>query len=182
MKAVTYLDDVINETLRVRPALVSGGYRVTPAEGLQVDEQFIPSDVNVFVPTPTIHRDPRYWQKPDEFLPERFGERREEMGTDGAPYIPFNLGDFSHLPPSSPPAPFFLPVLAIFLDPRFLGAYQCPGKNLALESLRISVSRICQEFNLSVAPGEMGDTFEAEVVDTFTTRLPPLKICLAARS
>lgn len=98
VKAVTYLDDIINETLRVRPALVSGGYRVTPAEGLQVDEQFIPGDVNIFVPAPTIHRDPRYWKKPDEFLPERFGELREEIGTDGAPYIPFNLGTFLAAP------------------------------------------------------------------------------------
>lgn len=63
-----------------------------------------------------------------------------------------------------------------------LGAYQCPGENLALESLRISVSRICQEFNLSLAPGETGEKFEADVIDTFTTRLPPQDIRLAARS
>lgn len=93
VKAITYLDDIIHETLRVRPALVSGGYRVTPPEGLQVDEQFIPGHVNVFVPAPTIHKDARYWKRPEEFLPERFGELREEMGTDGAPYIPFNLGE-----------------------------------------------------------------------------------------
>lgn len=89
IKAVTYLDDVIHETLRVRTALVSGGYRVTPPEGLEVDEQYIPGDVNVFVPAPTIHKDPRCWEKPDEYLPERFGELREEMHTDGAcPGVP----------------------------------------------------------------------------------------------
>lgn len=97
-KAITYIDDVLHETLRVRPALVSGGYRVTPPEGLQVDEQYIPGGVNVFVPAPTIHQDPRYWKRPEEFLPERFGELRTELGTDSAPYMPFNLGK---LPPLS---------------------------------------------------------------------------------
>lgn len=32
VKAIPYLDDVIQETLRLRPAVLTGGYRVTPAE------------------------------------------------------------------------------------------------------------------------------------------------------
>lgn len=68
------------------------GPRETPKNGLQVDEVHIPGGVNVLVPTGQIHRDPRYWKQADEFIPDRWGDRRDEMGTDGSPYLPFLLG------------------------------------------------------------------------------------------
>jgi cytochrome P450 len=92
VKAVTYLDDWINETLRLRPALLNGGARETPVNGIQVDEVHIPGKTNVFVPTLLIQTDDRYWQQATEFVPERFGEKWTEMGTEGAPYLPFSMG------------------------------------------------------------------------------------------
>lgn len=91
-KAVTFLDDIINETLRLRPAVMTGGYRVTPDEGLQIDEVHIPGDVNVFLPVQLIQTHERYYQDANQFIPERWGERREKMGTDDAPFMPFALG------------------------------------------------------------------------------------------
>lgn len=92
VKTVTFIEDIIHETLRLRPALLTGGYRVTPSKGLQVDEVYIPGDVNVFVPVQLIHTDERYYKEPKSFVPERWGERRDEMGTDDAPFIPFSIG------------------------------------------------------------------------------------------
>jgi cytochrome P450 len=89
---VQYVDDVIRESLRLKPPVLTGGYRVTPAEGLQVDEVYIPGDVNVFVPFQVIQQDERYWPQPLEFIPERWEERREEMGTDESLLIPFSAG------------------------------------------------------------------------------------------
>ncbi|ORY64225.1 putative benzoate 4-monooxygenase cytochrome P450 [Pseudomassariella vexata] len=152
MKSITYIDDIINETLRLKPALLTGGYRVTPPQGIQVDEQFIPGDTNVFVPVQQIHTDKRYWKQANEFVPERFGERREEMGTEGAPFVPFSLG-----------------------------AYSCPGKNLAMISLRIAISRLAQQLDISFAPGETGETFDKEAKDTFTTTLPPVMLRFTQR-
>ncbi|KAJ5546438.1 hypothetical protein N7494_004023 [Penicillium frequentans] len=145
-KSVTYLDDVINETLRLRPAVMEGGYRVTPPEGLQVDEVYIPGDVNVFVPTQLIQTDERYYEDAKAFVPERWNEKKE-MVHEGAPFLPF-----------------------------LIGPYICPGKNLALMSLRISVSRLVQLYDVKFAPGETGHAFETETLDTFTTTLPPLQI------
>ena len=99
VKSVTFVDDVINETLRLKPALLTGGYRVTPAKGIQVDEVYIPGDVNVFVPVQLIQTDSRYWKDALEFIPDRWGERKEKMGTEIAPYMPFALGQ-SSLPQS----------------------------------------------------------------------------------
>ncbi|KAF1347461.1 putative benzoate 4-monooxygenase cytochrome P450 [Lizonia empirigonia] len=147
VKSVTYIDDWINETLRLRPALLTGGPRETPSKGVQIDEVFIPGNTNVLVPVSLIHRDPRWWQEAQDFVPERFGERRVEMGTDQAPYLPFSMG-----------------------------AYSCPGKNLAQLSLRIALSTIVQNFDISFAPGETGEKFDKEMLDTFTVTLPPLQL------
>lgn len=147
VKSVTYIDDWINETLRLRPALLTGGPRETPSKGVQIDEAFIPGNTNVLVPVSLIHRDPRWWQEAQDFVPERFGERRVEMGTDQAPYLPFSMG-----------------------------AYSCPGKNLAQLSLRIALSTIVQNFDISFAPGETGEKFDKEMLDTFTVTLPPLQL------
>jgi cytochrome P450 len=92
IKSVSYVDDFISETLRLKPALLTGGARETPAKGIQIGETYIPGNTNVVVPISLIQRDERYWPQPNEFVPERFGERRDEMGTEKAPYLPFSLG------------------------------------------------------------------------------------------
>lgn len=58
---------------------------MTPSEGLQIDEEFIPGNTIVSVPTWTIQRDGRYWDRPLEFVPERW----DALTTDQAPWIPF---------------------------------------------------------------------------------------------
>ncbi|CAG8384457.1 unnamed protein product [Penicillium salamii] len=146
VKSVSYLDDIIQETLRLRPAVMTGGYRVTPAEGIMVDQVHIPGDVNVFVPVQLVQTDERYYTNAKEFVPERWGEKKE-MCADGAPFFPF-----------------------------VLGPYSCPGKNLAMMSLRISLSTLIQSFNIQLAPGESGEAFEKHTLDTFTTTLPSLQL------
>ncbi|KAL1980003.1 hypothetical protein VTN96DRAFT_4825 [Rasamsonia emersonii] len=150
--SVTFIDDIINETLRLRPALLTGGYRVTPPGGIQVDEVYVPGDVNVFVLIQLIQTDERYYRDAQDFVPERWGERREEMGTDSAPFLPFSLGPYS-----------------------------CPGKNLAMMSLRIAISCIAQQFDISFAPGESGEGFDKGALDAFTTTLPPLFVQFSRR-
>ncbi|KAJ5970326.1 Cytochrome P450 [Penicillium vulpinum] len=146
VKSVTYLDDIIQETLHLRPAILTGGHRVTPAEGIQVDEVYIPGDVNVFVPVQLIQTDERYYTDAKQFVPERWNERRE-MCSESAPFFPFSLGPYS-----------------------------CTGKNLAMMSLRISISTFAQLFHIQFSPDENGEAFVTETQDTFTTTLAPLHI------
>ncbi|KAF2845119.1 cytochrome P450 [Plenodomus tracheiphilus IPT5] len=153
VRSVSYIDDIISETLRLRPALLTGGARETPAGGIQIDETFIPGYTNVAIPVSLIQRDPRWWKQGEDFIPERFGEARIEMATNNAPYLPFSLG-----------------------------VYGCPGKNLAILSLRIALSMIAQCFDISLAPGESGEQFEKEVLDTFTVTLPPLQMVFNQRN
>ncbi|KAI1805972.1 cytochrome P450 [Daldinia bambusicola] len=152
VRTIKYIDNVIDESQRLKPALLTGGYRQTPPEGLQIDEQFIPGNVSVFVPTQLIHTDPRYWKQNMEFIPERFGERSDEMGTNGAPFMPFSLG-----------------------------SYGCVGKQLAMMVLRIAVSRLVQHFDVSFADGETGEAFDTGAKDVFTTTLQPLVLKFSPR-
>ncbi|KAI1091765.1 monooxygenase [Rostrohypoxylon terebratum] len=152
VKSITYITNIIDEVLRVRPALMVGGYRITPPEGIYVDEQFIPGKTHVFVPMQRIQTDPRYWERATEFIPERWGERYEEMGTAGSPYLPFSLGP-----------------------------YMCAGKGLATMSLSLAICGIAKNFDIAFAPGETGEIFEKEPKDTFTTGLPQLMVQFTPR-
>ncbi|KAI1481739.1 cytochrome P450 [Daldinia eschscholtzii] len=152
VKKIKYIDNVIDETQRLKPALLTGGFRQTPPEGLQIDEQFIPGGVSVFVPTLLIQTDPRYWKQNLDFIPERFGERSAEMGTNEAPFMPF-----SH------------------------GTYGCIGKHLAMMTLRIALSRIVQHFDVAFAAGETGEMFDKGAQDIFTTSLKPLVLQFSPR-
>jgi len=151
-KTPSYLDDIINETLRLRPPLFAFGTRETPAEGIVVDEMYIPGHTNVNIPISLIQRDARYWKHADSFLPERFGEQRHEWATDDAPFVPFSMG-----------------------------VYGCPGKSLAMLSLRIALSVILRCFDVGFAPGETGKAFEHDALDTLTVVLPPLLLRFTAR-
>lgn len=53
---VALIDAVINETLRLHPALPSGMQRVTPKEGLQIGRVFVPGNTIVQVPSHTVFR------------------------------------------------------------------------------------------------------------------------------
>lgn len=92
LKETKYLDYVINETLRLKPSVPGGLARVTPPQGLQVDDDiYIPGNTIVSVPTFTIHRDERYFTNAAKFIPERW----EKIGADGGagvPFIPFSRG------------------------------------------------------------------------------------------
>lgn len=88
VKNINYLDYIINETLRLKPSVPGGLARVTPPEGLQIDDIYIPGKMIVSVPTFTIQRDERYFTRAREFIPERW----EGVSKESVPFIPFSRG------------------------------------------------------------------------------------------
>lgn len=51
-----YLQACIDESLRLHPPVPSGLQRMTPREGLQIGETFIPGDTIIQIPTYTLYR------------------------------------------------------------------------------------------------------------------------------
>jgi hypothetical protein len=76
---------------------------------------------------------------------------------------------------------FYIPDMKRRINNFWIGAYSCPGKNLAFMTLRITLSRVAQQFNLAFAPGETGNKFNENALDTFTTTLPPLMVQVTQR-
>ncbi|KAF1944269.1 cytochrome P450 [Clathrospora elynae] len=153
VETVSYIDDIINETLRLKPPTIQGLPRETPAQGIRIGDKHIPGYVNVSVPVTLIQRDPRWWKQPNEFIPERWMERRGEMGTDDSPWFPFQMG-----------------------------MHACAGKNLAYLTLRIALSALVQNFDITFAPGETGEKFDGDYLSSFVMTLRPLQLVFIPRS
>ena len=56
MQNAKHLNGIINEALRLHPPTPSGGFRITPPQGITVDGVFIPGEVNVNVPLYALGR------------------------------------------------------------------------------------------------------------------------------
>ncbi|KAL5532679.1 hypothetical protein ACEPAF_4453 [Sanghuangporus sanghuang] len=124
-----YLNAVINETLRLQPAVPTSLQRC-PLEGsggkMVAGRFFVSESTALYVPPYILHRDSRYFSPfPDSFIPDRWLDvNREKFTTNTAAYIPFSTG----------PA-------------------NCVGKNLALLEMRMAVATIVQRFDMKFASG-----------------------------
>lgn len=102
VQKMPYLDAILKETMRLKPAVPGGQPRVTPPEGLQVGNKWIPGDINVLVPQYALQRDDRFFPEASKFLPERWLDRKESLIVDEQAYFPFQIGQYHHhhIPPS----------------------------------------------------------------------------------
>jgi cytochrome P450 len=88
-KQLVYLKNVIDETLRLYPTayiLSRESKEEDLANGIE-----IPAKVITFLSTYYLHRHPKYWKRPEEFIPERFEGNNNEL-FNGDAYYPFGGG------------------------------------------------------------------------------------------
>ena len=100
----------------------------------------------------TIQRDPRYFQKPTTFLPERWTSEQPEAIIDKRAFMPFSTG-----------------------------AYNCVGQKLAMMEMRSILANFIRSFEMSFAAGEDGSTIVEESQDVFTTNVGKLDVKLTPR-
>lgn len=89
MEALTYTNQVVNESLRLYPPGWLLSRRTIGPDVLCGYE--IPAGTSVMLSPYLLHRHPRYWKDPDAFRPERFAPEHEAERPRFA-YIPFAAG------------------------------------------------------------------------------------------
>ena len=84
----------------------------------------IPAGATVFLSQYVTHRHPQFWERPEEFDPERFSPRHTE-GRPRYAYFPFSGG------------------------PR-----QCIGEQFAMMEAQLVVAKVAQRCTLALVPGQ----------------------------
>jgi cytochrome P450 len=124
-----YLCGIINETLRMYPApqlLVPHEY----SEECTVGGYHVPRGTIVLVNAWGIHNDPKIWEEPRKFKPERFQSLEGER-TDGIMLLPFGVGRRG-----------------------------CPGKGFAMRIVGLALGSLIQCFEWKRIGKEMVDMSE----------------------
>jgi cytochrome P450 len=86
---LTYTEQVISESMRVRPPSYMIGREA--ARDFDLGGYRIPKGANVLISQWVLHRDPRWFDDPEQFRPERWANGLTSRLPRGA-YIPFGLG------------------------------------------------------------------------------------------
>lgn len=90
-KRLTYLEAVINESIRLHSTSGIGLPRVAPQGGLEILGKTFPEGTVLSVPSYTIHRDTAVWgDDPDAFRPERWFE--QDNDAIQKTFNPFSFG------------------------------------------------------------------------------------------
>ncbi|XP_057792633.1 salviol synthase-like [Salvia miltiorrhiza] len=86
-----YLKSAMKETLRMHPPVPLLLPRLC-RETCEIDGYEIPAETKIIVNAWAINRDPKYWEDPDCFQPERFMDNVVDYKGNHFEYIPFGAG------------------------------------------------------------------------------------------
>ncbi|CCX30032.1 cytochrome P450 [Pyronema domesticum] len=152
VQAIPYVSAVLYETLRLQPPVAGVIPRNTPPQGITINGQYIPGNTTVGVPVWTIHRDERYFERPLEFIPERWTKEMPGLVKDRRAYMPWSIGPTA-----------------------------CAGKPLANMSLKLMISRICLSFDFDFAEGQDPRAYKEDMKENFGFQVPALRMTFTPR-
>ncbi|EIW84003.1 high nitrogen upregulated cytochrome P450 monooxygenase 2 [Coniophora puteana RWD-64-598 SS2] len=165
-----YLNAVINEALRLYPAVMGGSQRgVVDHGGRLVGPYFLPEGTSALIHFYSMHRDPRYFSpKPDAFWPERWltPEQRSALPSPSGAKC---LDKYGYVHNTSAFLPFSY------------GPMNCVGKRLAYHEMRAVVTMLVQRFDFRLADGYSPDTWEHDLKDYWVATRGELPMALSPR-
>ncbi|KAK0672541.1 putative cytochrome P450 E-class, group I [Cercophora samala] len=135
---VGLLTGVIKETMRLWPAVPTGGYRQTPDGGLEIAGSWVPGGVTIVSPRWSLGRSELAYERADEWIPERW-TTKPEMVRDARGFQPFSQGRFN-----------------------------CVGKALAMAEMRFVIALLLTRFEVGFSTEERGERLVGELRDQFT--------------
>ncbi|CAG8893492.1 unnamed protein product [Penicillium egyptiacum] len=86
LRDLTYLNQIISETLRLYTAVPFGLPRLVPPEGAQFNGYHVPGGTTVSTQAYSLHRDHIIFPDPDNFKPERWEYPTKEMKDASLPF------------------------------------------------------------------------------------------------
>ncbi|KID99795.1 cytochrome P450 3A17, partial [Metarhizium majus ARSEF 297] len=124
-----YLQACVNEILRIYPPAAETPARVSPGDF--IEGVYIPANTLVSVYQWATFRNPKHFKDPESFIPERWLSPSHPLYDEG-------FKDDNH---------------AVF-KPFSYGSRDCIGKNLAINELRVIISRMLYRFDFNVLEGQ----------------------------
>lgn len=124
----SYLDQVIHESLRLHPVIspmIKVCSETIDASKSNGEKVVIEEGSTLLIPVYSIHRDPEYYTEPDKFNPERFDPEHGGVKHFRDRGLFWSFGD---------------------------GPRMCLGMKFALLQLKIGISKIVENFEISVNP------------------------------
>ncbi|KAL6308816.1 high nitrogen upregulated cytochrome P450 monooxygenase 2 [Sparassis latifolia] len=159
---MAFLNAVLNEAMRLYPAVPSGSQRTTGKGhgGKFIGPYYLPEETNASIHTWSVHRDARNFSKPDTFWPERWLIAED-------PALQAQTPGFVHNP-------------SAFLAFSF-GPANCVGKNLALQEMRMLVCLIMQRLTLRLQTGFDPQTYDDSVREVVVCQKGKLPVLVERR-
>ncbi|XP_009620580.1 cytochrome P450 71A9-like [Nicotiana tomentosiformis] len=127
-----YLKLVIKETLRLHPPAPLLVPRVTTAS-CKIMEYEIPADTRVLINSTAIGTDPKYWENPLTFLPERFLDKEIDYRGKNFELLPFGAGRRG-----------------------------CPGINFSIPLVELALANLLFHYNWSLPEGMLPKDVDME--------------------
>ncbi|KAJ1268721.1 hypothetical protein BS78_07G156800 [Paspalum vaginatum] len=147
-----YLEAIVKETMRVHPVAPLLAPHVA-REDVSVGGYDIPKGTRVIINVWAIGRDPALWNAPDEFSPERFVGSKIDVKGQHFELLPFGSG-----------------------------RRMCPGYNLGLKEIQMSLANLLHGFTWRLPEGMVKEDLSMdEVVGLSTTRKFPLEVVVQPR-
>ena len=137
-----YMDMVVSEGLRLYPTVPFIGRTI--GEDMVINGHTLPKGLSVTVGVQAVNRDPRYWDRAEEFRPERWAD----------PNCGANRHPFASMPFSG-------------------GPRNCVGYKLARNKMRIVLATLFRRFYIeSLVPWHKSRTNGCGIVNTSVDPIP----------
>uniref|UniRef100_A0ACD5TRG0 Uncharacterized protein n=1 Tax=Avena sativa TaxID=4498 RepID=A0ACD5TRG0_AVESA len=150
-----YLQAVVKEAMRLHPVAPIMLPHQAVAEGVELGGYAVPKGSTVIFNTWAIMRDPQVWERPDEFVPERF--MFMDMAAAEKVVVEFHGKDFQFIPFGS-------------------GRRICPGLPMAERVVPFILASLLHTFEWRLPHGVSADGFEVTEKFSYVNTLAiPLK-------
>lgn len=91
VRQMKYLECIVKEALRLHPPVALLVPRETRS-GVTLGGYYVPPKTTVFINAWGIQRDPEFWERQEEFVPERFENSQIDYKGQDFEFVPFGIG------------------------------------------------------------------------------------------